>query len=67
MEMEELESGDHDEHDNNNDHFGPSNTDKPEIIKPKNTLNASADQICLELEAVIESQPPISNLAFNQV
>jgi hypothetical protein len=67
MEMEELDSGDNDEHDNNNDNFGPSTTDKPEIIKPQNTLNTSAGQICLELEAVMKSQPPISNLAFKQV
>jgi hypothetical protein len=72
MEMEELDSGDNDEHDNNNDNFGPSTTDKPEIIKPEmikpqNTLNTSAGQICLELEAVMKSQPPISNLAFKQV
>lgn len=67
MEMEKLDSGDNDEHDNNNDDFVPSTTDKPEIIKPKNTLNTSAGQICLELEAVMKSQPPVSNLAFNQV
>jgi hypothetical protein len=63
--MEELESGDNDEHANNDD-FGPSTTDKLEIIKPRNTLNISAGHICLELEAVMKDQPPISCLAFNQ-
>jgi hypothetical protein len=65
MEIDALERG-NDEHDDNNDDLDSFSTDSPEI-KPRNTLSITADQICLDLEDVMKSQPPISNLAFNQV
>jgi hypothetical protein len=65
MEIDALDGG-NDEHDDNNDDLDSSSTDSPEI-KPRNTLSITADQICLDLKDVMKTQPPISDLAFNQV
>ena len=65
MEIDALDRG-NDEHDDSNDDLNCSSTDRLEI-KPRNTVSITADQICLDLEDVMKSQPPISDPEFKQV